>query len=345
MAAEFIPYHSIEQLTAIGLTVQDFYQHADYVALDAGLQGGEPFIFILKETTFTMAIPVIRRRIIYRHGETDYYDVTSPYGYPGYIMNREPDDATRELLLDELKKCAQQNNVVSVFLRLHPFFNAFTLPDTNNRQLVQHGATVFVDLHTSADILRSRYSTNHKRGIRLLLRDGFTTKINSLGELPAFIDAYTSTMELVEAKKYYRFDIAYFDRLMNIFHENIFLISAHHPDGTFASGAIFIATGDLVQYHLGGTAAAMRTYAASKLVFDAAIVYFHDAGKNILHLGGGYGSVEDELFRFKSGFSKSQKRFCTLRMITDEKIYTALTLDHTGGSITSREFFPAYRNI
>lgn len=51
--------------------------------------------------------------------------------------------------------------------------------------------------------------------------------------------------------------------------------------------------------------------------------------KNIkwFHLGGGFGSKEDNLFRFKAGFSKDRKIFKTINLIINSNKYNSLLED------------------
>ena len=67
-----------------------------------------------------------------------------------------------------------------------------------------------------------------------------------------------------------------------------------------------------------------------------------------LNLGGGLGSSEDSLFRFKSGFSKNFKEFKLWKYIVNDSVYTELTIRNQQGLHSSNNdninaYFPAYR--
>ena len=72
-----------------------------------------------------------------------------------------------------------------------------------------------------------------------------------------------------------------------------------------------------------------------------------EQGYKYLNLGGGKGSNEDSLFRFKSSFSKDFQTFKIWKHIVDQDIYEKLTLQNLPGQAAVIQekisFFPAYR--
>jgi hypothetical protein len=78
-------------------------------------------------------------------------------------------------------------------------------------------------------------------------------------------------------------------------------------------------------------------------MLDCAINWAKAAGNRVLHLGGGVGSRDDSLFRFKTGFSDLRSPFQTWRVICDHKRYVELTEDAGVFNAPIDGFFPAYR--
>ena len=122
------------------------------------------------------------------------------------------------------------------------------------------------------------------------------------------------------------------------------------PDKQVACGGIFTYYADVIQYHLGGTAASELRIAPSKLMFDTVIAdaataetpdhhHVTDQPFRWLHLGGGVGAKDDNLARFKKGFSNREHWFRTLEMIHDPSTYKNLS-----GSREDAGFFPLYRS-
>jgi len=61
----------------------------------------------------------------------------------------------------------------------------------------------------------------------------------------------------------------------------------------------------------------------------------------VLNLGGGLGSREDSLLRFKMSFSKKTKKFSVWQCIANKEVYDELS---ASSKSEDAEFFPKYRN-
>ena len=65
-------------------------------------------------------------------------------------------------------------------------------------------------------------------------------------------------------------------------------------------------------------------------------------GFESFHLGGGVGSKEDGLYKFKKAFNKNEnKHYCIGKKIYDEKKYDQLV--NCRKDIKNENFFPKYR--
>jgi hypothetical protein len=338
------PYYNIAQIQALGLTPDDVYQSAAYCAIDSINMQAEPWLMHSKGSAVELAIPLLKRKVTSTGGASvEEFDVTSPYGYPGIISNHY-DNASLISFLESSIVTARDHGIVSMFIRLHPIHHAIRLPEHPLIKQMFHGNTVFVDLRKPIEMIRNEFSTGLKRDIRKLLNTGYSVKINAWEHYSDFISAYFETMTLHSASPYYFFSNAYFEKLRDP-ELCMHLFTAHDMDGQFVSGALFFAYGKTVQYHLGGTRTDARNSAASKIIFESAISYFKMDGRAALHLGGGVGSAQDALFRFKSAFSKETSRFSTLRIICNAERYQTLSdqLISQKGPNISQDFFPLYR--
>ncbi len=345
MMINFVPFTSDQQYADAGLTCKDIYQTQKYVSLEGAKINAAPYLFLYQSTALSAGIPVLVSEIPYKQlFSNTYADATSPYGYPGILFSKEPTVDEVDQLLDALIKCSFENNIVSLFIRLHPFYNQFTINNRSQMEQIVHGNTIYVDLTKLPDPNTTQYSTNHRRGIKQLLSAGYNVQINNWQDFGLFQSAYAETMEHVQAAPFYFFDKNYFEQLRSALKDHLHLISVYNQSNQFTCGALFTAFGDIVQYHLGGTLKVFRHDAPSKLIFDAAIRYFSKAKYKYLHLGGGLGTAEDELFRFKQGFSKTTWQFSTMRCITNPEIYHQLVETHQQKTtITGSNYFPLYR--
>jgi hypothetical protein len=345
MTIDFLPYTNEQILSDAGLQCTDIYQTLPYLTVEARRSGSNPYILVYRSRRFHAALPVLVSETPYREiTKNKLYDAASPYGYPGIIYRDTPSTDELTEFFNLLSACAAQNNLVSVFIRLHPLYNQELAVHTQNINTTMHGRTVYVDLAQPADITEKQFSKNHQRGIKTLQKNGYSIKINHMQDYPLFILAYQQTMQRAGAASFYFFDDAYFEHLKTALGDKLVLISAYDPDGNFASGALFTIYGEIAQYHLGGTIEESRDAAPSKFVFNSAIEYFRAAHCRYLHLGGGVGSAEDELFRFKLGFAKSTWQYSTIRCITQPETYEQLVAAHREKtSLSGSNYFPLYR--
>lgn len=329
---------------------QDFYHQPEYIMVEADLQKGTPYIYYDKIQEIEIIIPLIKRAVPEQvDKKSKYFDVLSPYGYPGILYK---DNISLQLwihILSRFKKFLSDNNCISAFIRLHPYLNNTLFPiDT----FIEHailGKTVSVDLTNDLDLIKRNYSSNHKRNLKKLVGAGFSITEDEWEYLEDWVQMYNETMTRLQANKYYLFSTKYYKELRNSFGEKFKLILVKNKDGEIAAGGIFTFFGETVQYHLGGTKEEFLSDAPTKLMFDYAIKISKDLGFSLLHLGGGLGGSEDSLFKFKSGFGSIYTSFSTLRMIINLDIYNNFTEIrkrelHTEGRTINNNYFPLYRS-
>jgi lipid II:glycine glycyltransferase (peptidoglycan interpeptide bridge formation enzyme) len=111
---------------------------------------------------------------------------------------------------------------------------------------------------------------------------------------------------------------------------------------------MFIHTGKIVQYHLSACDLSFKRASASKLILDEARLWATNIGARFLHLGGGLGAKEDNLFEFKRGFSSLHHQFSIWRFVVEQKIYETMAEHHkrkmsNEGQSKIKDFFPMYR--
>ena len=285
-----------------------------------------------------IALPIVIRPI----NGTEYFDITSVYGYAGPVYNfKENYDASK--LVAFFRKsfvdfCKEQN-IISVFSRLHPLIEQINIIG-NLGEIVDLNKTVSINLALSAEEQRKDYRKSLKSELNQLRRKEIEVKeAATKAEIDAFIAIYYETMDRVEATKNYYFSKEYFYEFMNNSDFEAKLLIAVKDDKVIA-GAIFTLTDKIMQYHLAGTTEEYIRETPMKLILDEARLYGNETTAENLHLGGGVGGHDDDsLFRFKSGFSKNFKQFSVWKFIVDHEIYDELSKDKEVSG-----FFPLYRS-
>jgi hypothetical protein len=332
----------------------DFYHLPEYVALEADQEGGQATAFYAERGAAKLLIPLLLRELPPTLAAPGHWrDAVNPYGYPSPLFladkDSEQSDKTQfEILWHAFVRQAAAQNIVSVFLRLHPLM---PLPAVLEKygQLVQHGQTVYLDLEKSDDALND-LCRNHRRDIKKLSDAGFRVVIDEWKYYPHFIEIYRSTMKRLQAGQMYYFEGDYFARLRMALGEKLHLAAVIAPNGEVAAAEIFTTTCGIVQNHLAGTAEEFQRLAPTKLLTDYMRCWAQERGEKLFHMGGGLGGREDSLFRFKAGFSKLRADFFTYRLILDSTKYDRLIAmrQNAGGNVESDvesidDFFPEYR--
>ena len=102
-----------------------------------------------------------------------------------------------------------------------------------------------------------------------------------------------------------------------------------------------LATNGMMDYHLSGSLREYSGLAATNLLLYEAALWGSANGYKSLYLGGGVGSGEDSLFKFKRAFYKGDLNhfFIGKKTYNQEKYDELLTMRETFES----GYFPEYR--
>lgn len=321
----------------------DFYHLPAYVELCAEHEGGEPFALLVRDGESVWLQPLLQRSLPPGLDAPDgAHDVTSPYGYPGPLVRGEPPFA--RAAAEAMAAYLAEEGCVSCFVRLHPLLNEGVvehLPGVAQ----QHGETVVVDLSLDPDEHWRQTRSGHRNEINKAIRKGHVARVtNEDAAFERFVLIYRETMKRVGAAAYYDFDDAYFGAMRDALGPRLALCVVE-IDGEIAAGGLFTESCRIVQYHLSGTDERFLRERPNKLMLHHVRRWAADRGNRWFHLGGGVGGGEDNLFRFKAGFSSGRRAFYTWRLQTKPGAYRRLAAQRhaDGACLDSHGFFPDYR--
>lgn len=335
----------------------DIYHLPEYVYLESIRTNTIPEAILIEEEEKLFFVPYLLRNINYISQqnilEPALFDAISPYGYPGLLLNsaalKSPEFI--KTAMDKFKFQLRSKNICSIFLRLHPILN-YDLNKIFSTSICQiTGETVSINLKLSAEEIWRHTKPSHRNKINRCKRRQFHAEIvNFKDYLHQFREIYQETMDRVGASASYYFDEFYFSYFATELADKVHLAVVRSKDNEIGCAGLFTECNGIVQYHLGGTKNKYLKEAPSKLMFDYVRYWAKERGNQLLHLGGGLGgSKDDNLFRFKAGFSKQRHVYLTMRLITEEKRYLALTalqakkLSIAPAKLLESSFFPAYR--
>lgn len=316
----------------------DFGHTWSYHMLDTT---GTALLFIYENNEGFIGLPLIKRPI----PESDYYDLTSVYGYTGPISNFAM-PCVPENLMSGFKSAfiqfLDEGKFVSVFSRLSPFYQ-----QTNVFQqfggVYDNGQTVAIDLSIDNDVRRKNYRDSSFHRIKQARKRGFTIKeANNSEDISTFTSIYLENMRLVGASASYMFDEEYVSKLLNTDEYDARLLMVYDGDTVIASTIITLTNG-IIQAYLIGTRTEYRKYSPAKYLLDEICVLGKELGMKYYNLGGGLGFKQDSLFAWKAAFSDLLLPYYTWRYIANPTVYNALLAERGIDQNADVDFFPLYR--
>lgn len=317
---------------------------------------GQPMLIFYEDGNIK-AINVVMKRDIAKDEhfagklpEGYYFDLTTPYGYGGFLVEGESSPAKFKLLDYEYNSFCRNKGIVSEFVRFHPVVtDAETLDSVY--EITSLGKTISMNLDSKEQIWNDLTSKNRNM-VRKAQKEGveifWGRNPESSGQ---FIQIYNATMDKIQARPYYYFGEAFYHSILTDLRYNALIFYAVYQGKTIASSIIMFSNQKL-NYHLSASAQEYRHLAPTTLLLYEAAVWGCENGYKIFHLGGGLGSKEDSLYKFKSSFNRSSHHiFKVGKKVFDEEKYQHLleirkaavgTSDKTDIELY-RDYFPQYR--
>lgn len=313
----------------------DYCHSYDFHWISSRNGEGRPALFALRDGAgeYVFCWPALQRPI----AGTPWSDITSVYGYGGPLLTgRIPAARCLPLVLDRMRNLG----AISLFSRMHPLF-IDQLPDDPALRGELLGDIVVIDVQPDQDPLES-YRKDHRRGIRRAIKAGVTTRVDTEGAgMDAFLDIYTEAMRALGAAEYYSFDRDYFQDLSRAEDFRVVITFAELEGRTIAAGLSLI-TKHIMQSFLGGSLSQYRDLAPMKLITEAEHRYAQGVGVRSLILGGGLGLADDDLLKFKEGFSNHLLPFYVYKKVLQPDAYAQLCA-RIGVAPSDTSYFPAYR--
>lgn len=321
----------------------DFYHSYDYHHLS---KNDDERAILLKysDGINSILLPLIIRDI----PNSTYKDATSVYGYAGPLIVCRNRTFDLETFNKELLSYFNENRIISLFSRLHPFFEEEENMLSHIGSVNSLGKVVYINLNNTLEEQRAKYNRRLKTYINKARRQCSIIKGNIEEHLKIFVELYYDNMKRVNADKRYFFTYEYFKNLLTSNDlDSELLLCINNGNKEIIGGAIFIKTNKIVQYHLSGMHAKWSHVNPIKLIIDTMRIWATEQGYQYLNLGGGKGSSEDSLFRFKNSFSNDLRTFKIWKYIVNPKIYNELTqenlINQSKDPLNDIDFFPAYR--
>lgn len=334
----------------------DTYYLSGYVKAFLIHGDGEPLLFYYNDGKIKGINVAMKRSIIedpHFKGILDkdrYFDLATPYGYGGWLIESlctaSPpaviDEESLAWLFRDYERWCLRNNIVSEFIRFHPMIgNHSGVKD--HYDVIELGEVVHLDLKYP-ELIWENLSSKNRNMIRKAMKNDVVVYNGRFPEIyRKFKIVYDSTMDKDEAEEYYYFEENFFDSVCKDLEQNAQVFWAEKNEEVIAA-SIMLECNGLMNYHLSGSLREYSSLAPTNLLLYKAALWGCEHGMKTLYLGGGVGSGEDSLFRFKKAFYKGDDlhHFHIGRKVFDSDVYQELTMMR-GETIENVNFFPVYR--
>jgi len=365
------------RLAGLSADLRDVYFGAGYHLIWQRNGDGAAYGAVFESSEGAVFYPFLARRLADVPALGDewagFLDITSAYGYGGPLVStpdgRAADTDSRVRLLAGFRAAfsawCRERQVVSEFVRFHPLLEnevgflprrtccgaaAATRQDAP-MEVVPANVTVWARLSTPEEHRRA-LSSSARRNLRKAERAGLTFQVETGDEAwTEFQRLYSATMRRRSAGDYYLFSPRYFDECRELLGGGAALLGVRRPSdpdagtGELVAAALFLRSERWIHYHLGGSDSGALAERPNNLLFVGAMDWGASLGVAGMHLGGGvHDGGDDELLRFKAGFSPLRARFHLGRCIHLPDAYDAAVQRwHQRGGADPGGYFPAYR--
>ena len=320
----------------------DVYYLSGYVRAFEVHGDGEPQMFYYEDNGLRGIYVYMKRKTAIE----GVYDSITPYGYGGFLLEgNQSEENLKELWAAYVQKM-KELNIVDNFVRYHPVL-ANAVPMKEVSDVIDLGKTVAFHLD-SPEVIWENIVPKNRNMIRKAEKNGI--EIHHAHDMVLFADfirIYNATMDKDNAEEYYYFGEEFYKSI----HEDL---DGHYEmfyatlDGLIIAMSIMLFANKNMHYHLSGSMMEYRNLAPSNLLLYKAALWGCEKGMKTFHLGGGVGSGEDNLYKFKAAFNrKSDYQFSIAKMVFDQEKYDALVEERAARDPEfNREskFFPLYRS-
>ena len=329
----------------------DLYYLAEYTKAFEIHGDGEPILIYFQNDTIKGMNVVMKRDIsVDKNFEGEipsntYFDITTPYGYGGFILEGEITEENLQLLNTEYVSLCKKNGIVSEFVRFHPVLNnSKALEEIYD--ITRLGKTITMKLE-SPELIWENLISKNRNVIRKAKKSGIEIYWGRNADLIAeFIKMYNATMDKDQAKDYYYFKKEFYSSILDDLKYNSLIFYALY-NGKVISMSMIIFSNHQMHYHLSASNKEFQHLAPTNLLLYEAACWGAENGYKTFHLGGGLGSKEDNLYKFKKAFNRdSETSFSIGKKVFDLDSYNNLM------NLRRKEqrfcndslFFPKYRS-
>lgn len=320
----------------------DIYWLSGYVKAFQIHGEGDPLLFFYEDNGIR-GINVVMKRDVAKDEkfkgmieEGRYFDFATPYGYGGWIIEGEEIEG----LFNAYESWLEKNEIISEFVRFHPMIKNHDAC-RSFYEVIQLGEVVHMEL-SSPELIWENIISKNRNMIRKAVKNDVVIYNGRFPEIyEKFRVIYNGTMDRDDAEEYYYFGSDFYKSVLEDLPQNAQVFWAE-KDGQVIAASIMIGANGYLDYHLSGSLREFSSLAPTNLLLYKAALWGCANGYRTLYLGGGVGSGEDSLYKFKRAFYKGNLN----HFFIGKKIYNQQKYDELFGmrsEIENPGYFPKYR--
>lgn len=317
----------------------------EYVEAFELVEKCEPFLFYYNDGE-TKAINVFMKKDISKQKEfinkipeNKYFDISSPYGYGGFIIDGENYNKVNEKFIEYCIK----NNIVSEFVR----FNLFNKNIKYYYGKVENVKPNIVrKLNMPLEEMLMDFEHKVRKNLKRANSNNLKIKLDFNGEyLEEFLKIYYNTMERNSAKKEYYFSKEFFEKLMEM-KDNSVIFNVIYNENIISTELVLYDEKNCYSF-LGGTLNEYFFVRPNDFLKYEIIKWAYNKRLQNFVLGGGYSnSIDDGILKYKKSFAPKDGMvdFLVGKMIFDiDKYNELLEIRKKDNFEFNNSFFPLYR--
>ena len=323
----------------------DVFYLAEYVEAFQYNGNGEPILFYYDDGT-TRAMNVIMKRDIAdfeifntKIQKGQYFDVTSPYGYGGFIIEGE----NVKEVNNAYEEYCKENGIICEFVRFH-LLEHYENKYNGEVENIKHN--IIRELNLSPEDMLMDFEHKVRKNLKKAKQNGLTIQIDTEGNsLDDFLNIYYQTMDRNDAKNDYYFTKEFFN-ILNTMKDNTVYFNVIYEGKVISTELVIYSENNCYSY-LGGTLSEYFNLRPNDFLKYEIIKWAY--AKNIKNfvLGGGYGSDDDGIFKYKKSFAPNGiVDFYVGKKVFNEKVYNKLIemRKQEKNFDENSKFFPLYRS-
>ncbi|WP_373470887.1 GNAT family N-acetyltransferase [Carnobacterium alterfunditum] len=313
-----------------------------YGKLYETIEDGELKIFDFENEFGKVKNMFIKRKIPFDLEKKVLFDIITPYGYGGPVIQETTDkEKLLEGYFEAFSDYCQKNDIITEFIRFDLFENT-QVRDYFYGDVKLVGKNIVRDLNLpmTKDVRKSNL-----RNAELARKSGIKIILDETGEyIDDFLEVYYSTMKRTGADDYYYFKKSFFEQIHETMKDQFIYLHAVMDNKVISTALVLIGKEKSFAF-LAGTLGEYYDYHPEALVELTTIQWLKDKGLTKYIIGGGH-KGEDGIYLHKKGYARNGDHpFYVGKKVHDPIIYKKLIeLRKSAGDFDAEtSFFPKYR--